>query len=62
LSFFIAGLHKIFYTINIVYELNMRNIKEDRDTCLYFNSAAELLNSCVIEGKTLKEIWEDLEN
>ena len=47
---------------NLIYELNMYNVNNDCNTYLHFTNPAELLNACVIEGKTIKEIWDYLEN
>ena len=47
---------------NVVYELNINGYDEDIAIRYEFNSPEELLENGKIDGKTLKEIWEDLEN
>ena len=47
---------------NVVYELNINGDDEDKAIRYEFNSPEELLKNGKIDGKTLKEIWEDLEN
>lgn len=44
-----------------VYELNLNGYEENA-THGYFNSADELLKNARIEGKSIKEIWNELEN
>lgn len=43
-----------------VYELNLNDY--EKTTHQYFNSADELLMNARIEGKSIKEIWNELEN
>lgn len=45
-----------------VYELNIDGYDEDCAVRFEFDSPQELLACAKIDGKTLKEIWEDLEN
>lgn len=44
-----------------IYELNINGYDEDA-THYFYNSAEELLENGRIDGKTIKEIWNDLEN
>lgn len=46
---------------NIVYELNISDASSTI-LLLEFNSIEELLNTRAVEGKTIKELWEFLEN
>ncbi len=44
-----------------VYELNINGYDKDA-ICYEFETAEELLEKGRIDGKSLKEIWEELEN
>lgn len=46
---------------SIIYELNINGYNEEKAIRCEFNSSTALL-SAKIEGKTLKELWNNLEN
>lgn len=46
---------------SIIYELNINGYNEEKAIRYEFNSSTDLL-SAKIEGKTLKELWDNLEN